>query len=137
MVVRMKRCPKCGRTSPRDAAVCSGCRSEFAYRASPRRQGPSALPPGARWVAPAPHDSSIAALASIFLVGTGQMYNGQNGKAAFLFVVTAIILLLAAVTHSEAFLGIAAVIWFLSIADASFIASRITSQEPIQPWQWF
>jgi hypothetical protein len=137
MIVRLKRCPKCGRTVPRDAFACSGCGAAFAFRASNRQLPPAVLPPGARWVAPPPHDISIAALASIFLVGMGQVYNGQMWKGA-LFLILALIVLTGALHFwSRPLFAAALLISAVSIVDAAMIAGHLREGETVRPNQWF
>ncbi len=133
----MKRCPKCGITAPRDLAFCPACHAEFGFRATERPLAPTALPSGARWVAPAPHDVSIAALAAIFIVGAGQCYNGQTAKGLTLMGVGLALFALAICLWSDVLIGMDALLWFVAIFDATAIASRRLDGEDLRPWQWF
>lgn len=139
MVVRTKRCPNCLRQNvPRENAHCNSCGHAFTFRpAPPETTLPPILPPTARWVEPAPHDVSSAALASLFVVGAGQGYNRQAGKGALLFVVSVLLYGLAFHLWSAAFLVLGFLVWLAAIADAAVVAGRLIDQEQVRPWEWF
>ena len=137
MVVRMKRCPKCLRNDvPREHMFC-GCGYAFDFRPAPPPQEPELLPPMAQWVDPAPHDISTATLASLFVIGSGQMYNHQFGKGMLLLGLSLVLFILTAVFRSGDLLALTILFWLANIADAAVIAGRLLAQQRVTSWQWF
>jgi TM2 domain-containing membrane protein YozV len=138
MVVRLKRCPKCLRNDvPREIEVCHTCGYVFEFRQAPPPEVPPELPQTARWVEPAPHDISIATLASLFVIGTGQMYNHQSGKGVILFCLSFVLLSLTVLLRSLDLFGLSLIVWGVSMADAAVIAGRLLNHQQVTRWQWF
>lgn len=72
--------------------------------------------------APAPW---VAAVASFFVPGLGQLFNGQTGKAAACLAVWVLTLSLCGVLN------------VVYAVDASRIARRLSDGEDVRPWQFF
>ena len=72
----------------------------------------------------------LAVLISCFIVGGGQMYNGQVAKG--------VVLLLSAVVIGFLTAGIAgSVLWIISMVDAAQIAGKINSGRIVGDWEFF
>ena len=93
-------------------------------------------------VSPEYHDVSIAVCAGIFLLGAGQLYNGQAAKGSVLVAMAVLgAALIVVEAHNPAALILALVagliLYTAAIIDAGVIAGRLIRCEPVRPWQWF
>jgi hypothetical protein len=71
----------------------------------------------------------ITIACSMFLVGGGQLYNGQTEKGVGLVLGSIALLLLGFVGY--------VLIWIIATVDAILIGQRLIRGESVTPTQWF
>jgi TM2 domain-containing membrane protein YozV len=111
-------CPKCGKEVSEDSDFCPSCGShlklETAKNVSVKAPIKGLKNPG------------LAAVLSFFIVGLGQIYNGQIGKGLILLVFYIISLVLCLVLIGFILVPI---LWIYGIYDAYKTAEKINAGE--------
>lgn len=106
-----KFCPKCGSEMDKTANVCPKCGAQTQANGTPQGQ----------------KSPFIAAVLSLFIVGAGQLYNGQTKKGLILlvtaYIISAVLMLL--------FIGFITflIVWLYGMYDAYKTAEAINRGE--------
>lgn len=110
----MKYCRDCGNEIKAEAEICPEC-------------GIRQQPPGGQ-AAVGQKSPGLAAVCSFFVVGLGQMYNGQIGKGLLLLIVVPFltVVIMSSISGIGGLL-FGAFLWLLNIADAYSQAEKINA----------
>lgn len=142
-----RTCPHCGAWRPKSEKYCGFCGETLPFVAedlppSPGVTMPTNTPPPAQQqqLQPPPPDQGLiyrpgynptaAIVGGLFIVGLGQLINGQVAKFFTFFLVACV---LAPLTS---FIGSIA-IWLFAFADAYTIGMRLKNGQSVTPWQMF
>ena len=101
---KTKFCQKCGNRIDEEAEICPKCGVRQAVKSGKK-------------------DPNIAALLSFLVVGAGQAYNGEWGKAVILFIGAAIAFAIGIMTIIC--LPVWLVVWIYGIYDAYMTAKKM------------
>lgn len=141
--MNFRSCPHCGSQRSVQESFCGFCGKALPYVAEQDKPGPpppiQQPPPQQQSQIPAPvsdliyrpgYSTTSAMICSLFIVGLGQIINGQVGKGLVMFVAAII------VAPFTLYIGMVA-IWVLAIVDTAMIGARLKNGQSVTPWQFF